>query len=315
MVAGMIVGIVVGVLLTVFLVLTYYAYRMTFYAAPRKGDEDQYLIPHEEQYRKDVEKLRQCISRLDSMAYEPVTIESFDGRRLFGRYYHSKEGAPLQIQFHGYRGSALRDLCGGTPLALKLGHNVLLVDQRAHGRSDGNTITFGVLERKDCLEWIRYAQQRFGEEIPIVLTGVSMGAATVLMAADLELPPAVKAVVADCPFSAPREIIARVAENMGLPGKQAAAVCALGGAIFGGFRLGSSSAVEAVRKSRLPILLIHGEEDHYVPCEMSRQIYDACAAEKRLETFPHAAHAMCYMEDPVRYETVVTDFLQTHLCA
>lgn len=313
MLAGIIVVAVIALAMAVVLIATYYAYRVAFYAAPRKGDEDEYLIPTEEQYRKDAEKLRQCISKLDELEYEPVKIRSFDGRTLFARYYHVRDGAPLQIQFHGYRGSALRDLCGGTPLAIKLGHNVLLVDQRAHGRSDGETITFGVLERRDCLEWIHYAQKRFGVEIPIVLTGVSMGAATVLMASDLELPSAVKAVVADCPFSAPREIIARVAENMGLPGKPAAAVCALGGLLYGRFRLGSSSAVEAVRGSKLPTLLIHGEDDRFVPCEMSRQIYDACGAVKRLETFPNAAHAMCYMADPVRYETVITDFLRAHV--
>ncbi len=313
MLAGIIVGIIVGILVAAVLVVTYYAYRVTFYSAPRTGKEDIYLIPTEDQYRKDAQKLRKCIDDLDRLEYEPVTIRSFDGRALFARYYHVKEGAPVQIQFHGYRGSALRDMCGGTPLALKMGHNVLLVDQRAHGRSDGTTITFGVLERRDCLEWIRYAQKRFGEEIPIVLTGVSMGAATVLMASGLELPSAVKAIVADCPFSAPRDIIARVAENMGLPGKPAAAVCALGGMIFGRFRLGSSSAVEAVRNSKLPILLIHGEDDRYVPCNMSRTIYDACGGVRRLETFPKAAHAMCYMEDPVRYETVVSDFLHAHV--
>jgi pimeloyl-ACP methyl ester carboxylesterase len=313
MLAWIILVSVLALVLGAVLVATYYAYRVTFYAAPRKGNEDEYLIPTDEQYRKDTDRLRQSIQRLDALEYEPVMNRSFVGRTLFARYYHVKDGAPLQIQFHGYRGSALRDMCGGTPLAMKLGHNVLLVDQRAHGRSDGDTITFGVLERRDCLEWIRYAQKRFGTEIPIVLTGVSMGAATVLMASDLELPPAVKAVVADCPYSAPAEIIARVAQNMGLPGKPAAAVCALGGLIFGRFRLGSSSAVEAVRNSKLPILLIHGEDDRFVPCEMSRQIYDACGAVKRLETFPNAAHAMCYMADPVRYETVITDFLRAHV--
>ena len=304
---------VVAVLILVLLFLTYYAYRITFYAAPRKGDEDVYLIPEDEQYRKDAERLRECIGALDKMEYEPVEIHSFDGKKLFARYFHVQDGAPLQIQFHGYRGSALRDMCGGTPLALKLGHNALLVDQRGHGRSDGNTITFGVLERQDCLEWIRYAQKRFGTEIPIVLVGVSMGASTVLMASELALPPAVKCVVADCPYSAPSDIIARVADQMGLPGKPAAAVCSMGGAIYGRFRLGSCSAVEAVRKTKLPVLLLHGEDDRFVPCEMSRQIYDACGAVKRLETFPKAAHAMCYMEDPVRYETVVTDFLQSHV--
>lgn len=309
----MLIGIIFAVLVGCVLLAAYYAYRVTFYAAPRKGNEDLYLIPEEEQYRKDKDTLRQCIKKLDQMEYQPVTIKSYDGRKLFGRLYMVQEGAPLQIQFHGYRGSALRDLCGGAPLALKLGHNVLLVDQRSHGRSDGKTITFGVKERKDCLAWIRYAQERFGSEVPIVLTGVSMGAATVLMASELELPPAVKAVVADCPYSDPVEIITEVAKNRGLPGKPAAVVCALGGAIFGGFRLGSSSAVGAVQKSKLPILLIHGEDDRYVPCDMSRKIYEACGAEKQLETFPHAAHAMCYMEDPVRYEAVVTNFLDKYI--
>ena len=306
-------GAVILVLAVVVLMLTFYAYRVTFYAPPRKGDEDQYLIPNDEQYRKDAEKLRACISNLDNMEYEPVQICSHDGKILFARYFHVKDGAPLQIQFHGYRGSALRDLCGGTPLALKLGHNALLVDQRGHGRSEGNTITFGVLERQDCLQWIRYAQDRFGTEIPIVLVGVSMGAATVLMASELELPKAVKAVVADCPYSAPSAIIAKVADGMGLPGKPAAAVCSIGGILYGRFRLGSCSAVKAVRKTRLPVLLLHGEDDRFVPCEMSKQIYEACGSVKRLETFPNAAHAMCYMEDPARYEMVVTDFLHAHV--
>lgn len=307
------IGIIIGLLLAAVLLAAYYAYRVAFYAAPRKGDEDVYMIPTEEQYAKDRERLRECIGKLDKIEFQPVTIRSFDGRKLFGRYYHIQNGAPLQIQFHGYRGSALRDLCGGTPLALKLGHNVLLVDQRSHGQSDGNTITFGVLERKDCVEWIKYAQERFGAEVPIVLTGVSMGAATVLMASGLELPETVKAVVADCPYSDPRDIIAQVARKMGLPGKPAAAFCALGGVIYGRFRLSSSSAVSAVQKSKLPILLIHGEADNFVPCEMSRKIYESCGAVKQLETFPNAAHGMCYMEDPVRYETVITDFLHKYV--
>ena len=313
MIIAVIIGVLLGVLVVCSLLMAYYAYRVTFYAAPRKGDEDAYLIPTEEQYQKDKDKLRQCIVNLDQMEFQPVTIRSFDGRKLFGRYYHTKDGAPVQIQFHGYRGSALRDLCGGTPLALKMGHNVLLVDQRSHGRSDGKTITFGVLERRDCAEWVKYVQKQFGEDTPIVLTGVSMGAATVLMAAELDLPDAVKAVVADCPYSDPRKIIEKVAGTMGLPGKPAVIFCTLGGAIFGGFRLGSASALGAVKKSKVPILLIHGEDDRFVPCDMSREIFACCGEGKQLETFPNAAHAMCYMEDPVRYETVVTGFLQKYV--
>lgn len=305
-------SIVLAVLLVAVLLGAYYAYRMTFFV-PKHREEDHYMLPTGEQYEQHREHLRACIDRLYALPFEKVEIRAYDGKKLFGRYYHVAEGAPVQIQFHGYRGCAMRDLCGGAPLAFKLGHNVLLVDQRAHGGSEGNAITFGVLERRDCQSWCQYARERFGEQIPLVLVGVSMGAATVLMASDMDLPQTVKAVVADCPFSSPKEIICQVAGDLGLPAKAAGAFCSLGAAVYGRFRLGSASAVESVKRTKLPILLLHGEDDRYVPCNMSRQIYDACATQAQLETFPGAAHGMCYMQDPQRYESAVGTFLQTHL--
>lgn len=287
---------------------TYYAYRIAFYV-PRSYQENIYDIPTGDGYTHHREKMRGFIKKLDELPFESVTITSFDGKKLFGRYYHTRDGAPLQIQFHGYRGSAMRDFCGGTPLAQKMGHNALVVDQRSHGRSEGRTITFGVLERLDCQSWCNYAYTRFGSETPIILSGVSMGAATVLMASELELPKTVCAVVADCPFSSPRAIISKVAGEMGLPKKCAAAACAMGAFLYGRFRLDSASAAEAVKHTKLPILLLHGEDDRFVPCDMSREIYEACACEKILETFPKAGHGMCYLEDPIRYEAVVSGFL------
>lgn len=147
----------------------------------------------------------------------------------------------------------------------------------------------------------------------MVLVGVSMGAATVLMASDLELPGNVKAVMADCPFSVPKAIICKVASDMGLPPKPAGVICSLGAFIYGKFRLGSASALEAVRRTKLPVLLIHGKEDTFVPCHMSQEIFDACASEKELHLFPHAGHGMSYLEDPERYEAVVRSFLQRHI--
>ena len=305
------IGIIIGLLLAAVLLAAYYAYRVAFYAAPRKGDEDVYMIPTEEQYAKDRERLRECIGKLDKIEFQPVTIRSFDGRKLFGRYYHIQDGAPLQIQFHGYRGSALRDLCGGTPLALKLGHNVLLVDQRSHGQSDGNTITFGVLERKDCVEWIKYAQERFGAEVPIVLTGVSMGAATVLMASALPLPENVVGIIADCPYSSPKAVIRKVCRDMHFPVSVTYPFIRLGARLLGGFSLTEEGAVDAVRESRVPILILHGEDDRFVPCEMSREIAKAAPDKVRLETFPGAGHALSYMVDPERYRRVTAEFLQS----
>lgn len=306
-----ILAVVIGMIALVVLLVSYYAYRVAFYS-PKDHEERIYDLPTGEQYDDKREVLHRCVRALSEVPFEEVHITSFDGKNLFGRYYHHMDGAPVQIMFHGYRGSAIRDFCGGAVLARKLGHNALIVDQRAHGRSQGTTITFGVLERFDCKSWAEYVQRRFGD-VPIVLSGVSMGAATVLMATELDLPKTVTAVLADCPFSSPKEIIAKVAGEMGLPSKPAAVCCALGAVLFGHFRLGASAAESAVRHTKLPILLIHGQEDRFVPCDMSRRISAACAGDCEFYTFPKAAHGFSYITDPQHYETLTVSFLNRHV--
>ena len=304
------VGLAVLVITLTLLTLgaAYYAYRVAFYVSPRYK-QDVFDLPQGENFKEKREILCMCIQRLHELPYEAVTITATDGKKLFGRYYHTADGAPVQIQFHGYRGSAMRDFCGGTAFARKLGHNALVVDQRSHGHSDGNTITFGVRERYDCQSWARYAYERFGKKTPLILSGVSMGATTVLMASDLELPETVCGIVADCPYSSPKDIISKVAGEFGLPRKPAAALCSLGAWLYGRFRVGDGSALSSVRHTKLPILLLHGDEDQLVPCRMSREIYDACGADKELHIFPGASHGMCYLEDPQRYEKTVGEFL------
>lgn len=306
----MMTGLIVLVIAVALLVLgaAYYAYRVAFYVSPRYK-QDAYELPQGEGFRDKREILCMCIQRLHELPYEAVTITASDGKKLFGRYYHVADGAPVQIQFHGYRGSAMRDFCGGTAFAKKLGHNALVVDQRSHGNSEGHTITFGIKERYDCQSWADYAYRRFGKETPLILSGVSMGASTVLMASDLDLPETVCGIVADCPYSSPMDIITKVATEMGLPSKPAAAVCRLGAMLFGHFRVSDCSALDSVRRTKLPILLLHGEADQLVPCHMSRKIYDACNSDKELQTFPGASHGMCYLEDPQRYEATVGGFL------
>lgn len=303
--------IILAVLLVAVIGVTYVTYRIAFYV-PRGYKEDIFDIPDEEQYRPGRDFMVSIIKEMEAIPCEWVTITADDGTKLWGRYYHVRDGAPLQLQFHGYRGSALRDFCGGNKLVRELGHNSLVVDQRAHGRSGGRTITFGVKERRDCLRWVEYACRRFGEETPVFLSGVSMGAATVLMAAELELPGNIRGIVADSPYSSPEAIIRKVCRDRGFPPRLVFPFLMLGAWMFGGFDLRSASAVEAVRHARVPILLIHGEDDRFVPCDMSREIYDACVSEKQRVTFPDAGHGISYIVDTARYNAAVTAFLEAH---
>ena len=184
-----------------------------------------------------------------------------------------------------------------------------MVDERGHGKSGGHTITFGIKERYDCLSWAKYAAERFGSDTSVFLSGVSMGAATVLMASGLELPGNVKAITADCPFSSPGGIIRKVSRDIKLPVFLAYPLTVLGAFLFGGFRINQCSALDSVRKTRLPILLIHGEDDLLVPCDMSRQIYAACRAPAELAVFPGAGHGISYFIDAKRYHMVFSEFL------
>ena len=137
-----------------------------------------------------------------------------------------------------------------------------------------------------------------------------MGAATVLMASGLELPENVKGIIADCPYSSPEEIIKKECGKMGLPPKLAYPFVRLGAMIFGGFDPSSATAKDAVKAAKVPILIIHGEADDFVPCSMSREIIDACASDKTLITIPLAGHGVSYIVDRPLYEKSVEEFLK-----
>ena len=297
-----------GILVVLILAGAYFCYKLAFFNDIK--DDDIYHVPKSEQYQKQADKMRAAVAEMDAIKdFEEVYITSDDGLRLYGRYYHLKDGAPLQIQMHGYRGNAFRDFCGGHKLARKMGHNTLVIDQRAHGKSEGKVITFGIKERYDCRAWARYAAERFGPDTPIFLVGVSMGAATVLMASDMDLSENVVGVIADCPYSAPGKIIRKVCWDMKIPGWLGYPFVVLGGLIFGHFCIWESSAEKAVMHAKVPVLIIHGEDDRFVPCDMSHQIYNANSETITLETFPEAGHGLSYLLDPPRYEGVIKKFV------
>lgn len=294
--------------ITLILVVSFYCYRRCFYSPPRHHN-DPYEPLVGEQYTAVGETIFKVTSIMERYSYEDVAIIAHDGIPLRGRYYHFAAGAPLLILCHGYRSSALRDCCGGHALGRKLGFNILVIHQRCHGESGGRTITFGIRERRDLLGWIHWANNRFGGDTPIVLSGLSMGAATVLMGCGLGYPENVAGIMADSPYSAPKDIILKVCRDLHYPPQLAYPFIYFGALLYGRFRLDACTARDAVNHAEVPILLIHGDEDRLVPWTMSRSIAEACASPAECHLFPGAGHGLCYMVDPLRYEKIVIDFL------
>ena len=242
------------------------------------------------------------------MDCKELYTRSFDGLQLYGRYFEYKKDAPIEIMFHGYRGSAERDLAGGVRRAFAVGHSVILVDQRTSGKSGGRVITFGVNESRDCLKWVQKVIEEFGPDVKSILTGISMGAATVLIAAGQPLPPNVVGVLADCGYTSAKEIIQKTIRDMKLPAKLLYPLVRLSARIFGRFDPDEFSPIESVKNCKLPTIFFHGDADDYVPAEMSQRNYDACASRKKLHFIKGAGHGLAYPVSPDEYVASMKEF-------
>ncbi|MBQ6295553.1 MAG: alpha/beta fold hydrolase [Firmicutes bacterium] len=288
----------------------YATYRIAFHS-PKGNQNDDFEYRFTDQTRPMSYKIFRMIGEMHAKEYEKVSITSFDGLKLIGRYYEVTPGAPLCICVHGYRGTPARDFSGGAPMLMEMGYNVLMPEQRGTGESEGHTITFGIRESKDVRSWVDYAVRRFGSDTKICLVGISMGGTSVLMSAAEELPANVKGIAADCPFDSPVRIIRDVAKkNAPLVGLLAGPAARMAAILFGHFRLGKLTAADGAAASKVPILLIHGEQDRFVPEFMSRRIAEANPEMVTRVTFPGAGHGISYLVDEDRYKKITGDFLK-----
>ena len=295
------------------LLLSLLCFLLVFFV-PRikKPDPDVLPVPKGKVYRPYHEMMKNWIKDARSRPHEDFYITAFDGVTLHGTYYEYQKGAPTEIMFHGYRGSAERDLSGGLQRCFALGRNALIADQRTTCKSGGHVITFGIKEHRDCLCWAEFAAKQFGADTPILLTGISMGASTVLMAAGKNPPPNVKGILADCPFTTAEEIIKKCCRDLHLPADILYPFIKLGAKLFGRFNLDEYSALEAMESCSLPVFFVHSEGDDFVPCYMSRKLHDACKAPKRLVTMKGEGHGLAYLLDNEKYFSEVCDFYTQH---
>ena len=260
------------------------------------------------------DKNRESITRLSELEYEDVYIDSpLDGIRLHARFRDTDGASPIQIMCHGYRSNPFRDFSGGAIEAFENGHAVLMIDERAHLQSGGRTITFGIRERHDLYGWIEYVSHRFPDR-PIILVGISMGGATVVAASDIEMPKSVKCIIADCPYACVRDELIHTAKKLHFP-SAVYPLIRLSARVFGGFDPEDGDFRKTVSGARLPILILHGEDDGLVPREMSLELRDAAPEKVQHHSFPGAHHGLSYLVDRDRYIDIVYAFINANLSA
>ncbi|MBQ7337619.1 MAG: alpha/beta hydrolase [Clostridia bacterium] len=253
---------------------------------------------------------RAAVERLEQGVTQTAEIVSFDGTPLTGHFVACEQPRRILVAMHGWRSSWSNDFAAIADFWKQSGCSVLYAEQRGQNNSGGDYMGFGLLERYDCLEWVKWVNETVNpERLPIYLCGISMGATSVLMASGLALPDNVHGVMADCGFTSPEAIWRQVVEkNFRLSYKVRAAtaekICRQK------IHMGANdvSTIDVLREGHLPVLFVHGSDDHFVPVEMTFENYKACAAPKRLLIVPGAEHGLSYFIDKESYEAASTAF-------
>lgn len=212
------------------------------------------------------------------------------------------------IVIHGYTAQG-KNMIGFAKEYYDRGYNVLVLDLRGHGSSEGDYIGMGWHDRLDLIDWCNYLINK-NTDCKIILHGVSMGAATVMMATGEELPENVKVAIEDCGYTSMwDEFKMQLNRLFNLPSfpvlNAASTVCK----IRAGYMLEEGSAVQQVKKSKTPTLFIHGEEDTFVPFEMLDIIYESANCEKQKLVIEGAAHAQASSINPDLYWKTVDEFI------
>ncbi len=250
-----------------------------------------------------------------SHKHEDVETISDNGLKLKAYYVPApSETKRFVICIHGYNCNGPDECSHLFPFYhYEMGYNYLLPDLRAHGRSEGRFIGFGALDSRDIKLWIKYLTERFGEDIEIMLHGISMGAATAMLVNNTNPPKQVRLIVEDCGFTSAFEEVEITTKDMlgGIRVTELVGLFNIFCRLIAKYDLKKdASPLLTMKNAKNPVLFIHGEDDVFVPFEMCGRLYNACPAKKDIMTVPDTDHAYSYYNAKDAYDAKVKAFIE-----
>ncbi len=273
----------------------------------KRGKELRGSVMENTQYEPYREILERDFAFFDGKAFRDVTVKASDGKILHGACY-TAGNRKLAILFHGFRATPMNNFAVlGRYLFEEKGFDLLFVDNRATGQSEGKLTGLGIKEAFDVRTWVRYASG-LKDIDEILLSGVSMGATSIAFTADRLPGEKVKGVIMDCGFVCPRDQLLHMGENYKpLPGKILLPVIQFLARLTLHEDL-SETTLRHLKKMTVPALFLHGEDDRMVPVEVGKQAYAACGASKQWCAVPGADHAVAFYADQ-RGKKAVSTFI------
>jgi fermentation-respiration switch protein FrsA (DUF1100 family) len=307
---------VISVLLIIVILVTFAGGNyLVDYAIKRKSESidvsptSTVTSTNQTKIEENVEMLtNQTNEWLSDVNKEEVSIESDDQLKLAGTIYSSNESNKWVIVVHGYQGSQ-DDMLNIACQYAKMNYNVLAIDNRSHGKSEGTYIGMGWLDRKDLVKWINYIVDKDNKS-KIILHGVSMGAATVMMTSGEDLPENVIGIVEDCGYTSVWDIFSdELSYLFHLPEFPLLYSANLISNIKAGYDFNKASSLKQISKSDIPMLFIHGSIDTFVKTDMVYQLYDSYNGKKDILVVDGAGHGQSYKLEPELYFNKVFTFI------
>ncbi|MCQ4022147.1 MULTISPECIES: alpha/beta hydrolase [unclassified Ruminococcus] len=300
------------IVIIVLICATVYFYRLTILRKPTATLENN--INASTDWSKHLDFIHKRKEWFYAQPMEEVYINSCDGLKLHATLLkNSSPSIKTVICFHGYTSCGKNDYTSLSKFYYEHGFNVLIVDERAHGESEGKYIGFGVLDRNDAKSWVQYIIEQFGNDSIIFLHGTSMGGATVLMATGVDLPSNVKAVVSDCAFTSAYDVFCHILKrDYHIPKFPIMNLTDYLTKKNAGYGYKDVNTIDCVSKTNIPILFIHGDKDDFVPYWMSEKNYAGCSSEKELLIVQGADHAESYYVNTSAYEAALLRFIEKY---
>lgn len=243
-----------------------------------------------------------------------VYMTTFDGLKLHGFFMEAADASDIYvIAMHGYKADAFH-MASYARHYHSRGWNVLAPEERSHGESEGRYIGMGYFENRDVVEWAKMIVSK-NANAKIILHGVSMGAATVMMAtANPELPKNVLVAVEDCGYSSlTDEFSGQMKVRFKLPTFPILQMSSLIAKIRAGYFWGEVKPIAAVSRSSIPTFFVHGDADTFVPFSMLDKLYVAASCEKQKLVVSGAKHAVSIDVAPDLYWDAIDPFLDKYL--
>ncbi|MEN8434805.1 alpha/beta hydrolase [Clostridium septicum] len=300
----MIILILIAIVVVFISIVLYFINKKAFYKVimDKRKTKDEMIEAMKERFLSDY-------NDYENLEYDELTIKSYDGYNLKGYYYApNKDSKKIAIIHHGY--TANHYVCFQfADIFFEEGFNVLLIDMRSHGESEGKHITYGYKESRDLDKWVDLMREKVGEDGIIGLHGQSMGGATVLMYGG-RYSSKIDFIIADCAYSNGVAMMKSQFKEAEVPffpvyyilNRKLKKIC--------GFDMNKISPIDDIKNSDVPVMFVHGTADELVPHSMSEEMYNVKKGDKnKLVLIEGAKHVGAYSKSKKLYKEAVKSFI------